>query len=94
MNQDDQEQIIETGEWLNNGTTYVYFDEHNVLTLRDNAAQEEVHLSPSVVYELLQYLHQHRNLLYTSTHLGEQHQAVPKWLQDLSDLTRKEEGER
>jgi hypothetical protein len=91
MSQDEQEQRTNTGEWLDNEAVYVYFDEHGVLIIRDSAAQEEVHLSPSALDELLHYLHQHRDLLYTSTHPEERHRAVPKWLRNLSDEARKEE---
>lgn len=91
MSQDEQEQRTNTDAWLDNGAVYVYFDEHAVLIVRDTTAQEEVHLSPSALDELLQYLHQHRDLLYTSTHPDERHRAVPKWLRDLSDVSRKDE---
>ena len=91
MSQDEQQQRTNTGAWLENGAVYVYFDDHAVLIVRDTAAQEEVHLSPSALDELLHYLHQHRDLLYTSTHPDERRRAVPQWLQDLSDVSRKDE---
>jgi hypothetical protein len=93
MSQDEQKQSTNTGEWLENGTVQVYFDEHNVLILRDSARQEEVRLSASAVYELLQYLHQYRDLLYTSAHAADHYRAVPKWLRDLSDSRQEERSD-